>query len=508
MAGPKSQVMGELIRPRFNVYTILDHALGEYVLGDDGLYYLNGGWAYIMAIAGRGNSFKTTLLDFCNCMIQLRYNTAWNSKYDTEISAQLARSEMAMRSALAAMNIFPDRDIPIVARMIAETAYNLAGADVLAGEVWWATYMRDEVEGRFKDYNKGVNVRETPFPDPVRGKNRSMLDPWIYGVDSLSEWHTGTLEQKHQKSDVGTADQNILNANDALHKANMMGRWPVVSARANFYIGFTMHMTDGMVMGGQDANTGKLLDDFKGELKFAGVPRRAVSFLTNSLLVATATGECKQQQTYNSKTGVSEPMFPTQRSKGMASSSNDLKIVRYTQFRAKSGSTGVKMDMLYSQEEGFKAGLSLWYYLKEVLTGDYGFKRSGHFYELDVLPGVKFGRTTVRDAVDENQRLMRGLQITAGLAYMQNNWHTLEERFQITPAELYEKIKAKGWDWEEILDKTVEYWQFTDQVKTGSVHSLVAGICGIDNSYKPTLTVRTLLGMAVDDLAPKFLTRK
>lgn len=43
MAGPAKQVMGEVIRPRFNVYTIMDHALGNYERGEDGLYYLNGG---------------------------------------------------------------------------------------------------------------------------------------------------------------------------------------------------------------------------------------------------------------------------------------------------------------------------------------------------------------------------------------------------------------------------------------------------------------------------------
>lgn len=224
MAGPKQQVIGETIRPRFNVFTILDHALGSYVRGDDGMYYLNGGWAHIMVLSGRGNTFKTTLLDHAHSQIQLRYNAAWASKYDTEISAKLARVETGFRSALRANGIAYNEEAEIALHLIEQAAYNLAGSDVMPGEEWYANYMRDEVEGRFNDYVKGKGTRETPFPDPVRKRNRMMLDPWLFGLDSLSEWHTGTLEEKHASSDIGTKDQNILNANDALHKANMMSR--------------------------------------------------------------------------------------------------------------------------------------------------------------------------------------------------------------------------------------------------------------------------------------------
>ncbi len=137
--------------------------------------------------------------------------------------------------------------------------------------------------------------------------------------------------------------------------------------------------------------------------------------------------------------------------------------------------------------------LSLWYYLKETLTGDYGFTRSGHFYELSLLPGVKFGRTTIFDMALENRRLQRALEITAGLAYIQNNWFRLEPEYHITPQELYDKVKEAGFDWDEILDNTVEYWQFKDQETKTS---------------KRCVTVKTLLDMALKGLKPKFLTVK
>ena len=93
----------------------------------------------------------------------------------------------------------------------------------------------------------------------------------------------------------------------------------------------------------------------------------------------------------------------------------------------------------------------------------------------------------------ENRRLQRALEITAGLAYIQNNWFRLEPEYHITPQELYDKVKEAGFDWDEILDNTVEYWQFKDQETKTS---------------KRCVTVKTLLDMALKGLKPKFLTVK
>ncbi|MCT7475900.1 hypothetical protein N5V81_13035 [Escherichia coli] len=57
MAGPAKQVMGEVIRPRFNVYTIMDHALGNYERGKMVCTTSTVVFAHIMGFAGRGNTF-------------------------------------------------------------------------------------------------------------------------------------------------------------------------------------------------------------------------------------------------------------------------------------------------------------------------------------------------------------------------------------------------------------------------------------------------------------------
>lgn len=492
MAGPAKAVMGELVRPRFNVWTIFDHALGEYVKGEDGLWYLNGGWSHIMAFGGRGNTFKSFLQDFCIFTILLRYKAEWAGKYDTEVSGQISRLNTVVRSVFYANGWDYDEFEHSVEKMVEEGRYNFTTADMVPGEQWWADYVRAEVEPRFKKYEKRQGLRESPFPEPIKEGNRWMLSPWLYAIDSLSEFHTSAQETARDKSDIGDGDQNALAMTDNKQKADMMSRWPAALARAQFYLGFVAQMND-KVQVGRNQKAAKL-DDQKGDLDFAGVPSRAATFLTNSFLVATKSGELSLKGSYNSDTGVSEPQYPTARSRGKTTSVNDLKIIRYTQWRAKTGPTGVKIDMIYSQEEGFLAGLSLWHYIKELVGKEFGFATSGHFYELSLLPGVKFGRTTVRDLVQENKRMVRALEITAAMAYVQNNWFTkLPEAYIMTPQELYDKIKALGFDWDEILDNTVEWWMFKDQEVKGG---------------KRTLTLFSILDMAVNGLKPKFLTIK
>lgn len=498
MAGPAKQVMGEVIRPRFNVFTIMDHALGTYERGEDGMYYLNGGFAHIMGFAGRGNTFKSTLMDFCIFMMLLRYNAAWGSKFDTEVSAALDRLEQGFISAKKANGIV---DETTLLDLIEAERYNLVGSDIMPGEEYYASYIRDEVEGRFKAYMGGKGVRETPFRDPVRKANKKMNDPWYYSIDSLSEWHSSKIEDKHSETKVGDSEQNALNMRDSLEKSNMMSRWPSALARGGFFLAFVAQLADdsgkAMSQGGSKAKpaNAKLLDDAGDDLKFAGIPRRQISFLTNSLLVATKSGELKHDGSYDAKTGVNEELYPTKRSKAMNASVNDLKEIIFTQYRAKGGHTGVKFRMVFSQEMGLLYHLSLWHYLDKVLKSEFGYTSSGSgsaIKELHILPGVKFQRTTVRDMCDENGRLRRALEITSALAYMQNNYHRLEMKYHISPQELYEKINEK-WSWDEILDNTVEYWMFKDQEVKGG---------------KRTLTAMSLLAMAVDGLEPTFLTKK
>lgn len=490
MAGPKNQIVGEVVRPKFNWWSLFDVALGTWVKGDDGLWYLNGGFSHVMCWSGQGNTFKSTALSSAIHTICWRYNVEWASKYDTEVSAELSREEMARKNVFLTHNVPYEEEKHSIYKMIEDGKFNFVASDMLPGEQWWADYIRDEVEGRFKSYIAGKGLQETPFPDPIRKKNRMMLNPWIYGSDSMSEWQSSDYEDKRDASDIGDKDQNALAATIARQKAEMMSRWANALSRGHMYLGFTVHLAEGITMGKYEPR--KALDDVPANLKFANVPKRALTFLTNSFLVATSSGTLDHD--YDSKRGVKTMMFPTEKTKGAMANANDLKIVRYQQIRAKGGPTGVKFDMVFSQELGFQVGLSEWYYLKEVMEADktgFGVTRTGNHFELHLAPGIKFQRTTVRDMIEDNIALKRALELTAIMTYEQNNRQSMPQEYRMTPQELYDGVVAAGFDWNEIYEKTVHWWMFKGHEKIHNKH---------------TLTYYSLCDMALGRVKPKFLT--
>ncbi|MCT7475898.1 hypothetical protein N5V81_13025 [Escherichia coli] len=69
-------------------------------------------------------------------------------------------------------------------------------------------------------------------------------------------------------------------------------------------------------------------------------------------------------------------------------------------------------------------------------------------------------RTTIRDMCDSNPRLRRALEITNALAYIRNNYHRLESSTISHRRAFAKSYRPEKWDWNEILDNTVEYWMF------------------------------------------------
>ena len=48
---------------------------------------------------------------------------------------------------------------------------------------------------------------------------------------------------------------------------------------------------------------------------------------------------------------------------------------------------------------------------------------------------------------------------------MQNLWLRLDPAYRMTPAELYVKIKDLGYDWDDLLENSVDYWHLNPDIK-------------------------------------------
>jgi hypothetical protein len=86
--------------------------------------------------------------------------------------------------------------------------------------------------------------------------------------------------------------------------------------------------------------------------------------------------------------------------------------------------------------------------------------------------------------LDDN-KLVRALTIIYHLWFMRTFWFKQPAEYRISPQELYEKIKARGLDWDDILENTVDYWFTNPDIKkvTVTTHELVRVAIGERDPY-------------------------
>ncbi len=133
----------------------------------------------------------------------------------------------------------------------------------------------------------------------------------------------------------------------------------------------------------------------------------------------------------------------------------DLNTVLLRNLRSKSGISGMTITLIVSQKEGVLPSLTEFHHIKE--TGRYGLEGSNTNYHLSLLPEVSLSRTTVRGKIDTMPKLRRALNITSEMCQMSYMWNTMEPGLLCTPKELYEDIKALGYDWDVLLE-TRGWW--------------------------------------------------
>lgn len=471
MAGPKNRRSSSSVRPCLNVFSILDHMTGNYLRGKDGAWYLNGGLSHITGYAGRGNTFKTAFSTYNFITTYARYNLEYAEIYDTEMSFKIDRVNTFAQLVPEARNIdFAER-----IRDDENRSFNIVSSVELLGDQWWKE-LRDVMEERKN--TKPKDMRVTPFLD-FNGEFKAIPNPWGFNVDSLTMLRTQNVETMHDKNSVGDSGLNTEAMKGAAAKSQLMAQMPIISGAAYYYIGMVAHAGDEIKMD-QYAPSHKKLAGLKGDLKLKGVPEN-FSFLTNNCFIAVKT-----QPLLDSK---KLPEYPLA---GVPEQVGDTDLVRVTfdQLRGKAGPTGKSIDLIFSQSEGLLVPITEFFFCNKLLNG-YGMEVKGNNagFRLDLYPDVYFTRKNIRQLTKEDPKFCRALAITAALGYMSHNYYNVGD-VMVTPKELYDGLKERGYDWDEILSDTVEYWYFNDQA---------------EEIGKPTLTAMTMLQMNAGNYVAKFL---
>lgn len=447
-------------RPLFNVGCLFDIQTGKYVPGVRGEMILNGGVAPIEGVTGIGNSFKSTVMHYRMLQVFKRYLESFGAAYDTENSATLQRY-IDLANALDPTGELASTLDEEVGRFILSSAVEYGGTE-------WHNKLKEWTKERLKSDKK----IDTPFPDK-EGKPIKIYAPFIQQVDSLSQLKSEAVMKKIDDNGIGEAELNTIDMNASRARAQLVDDLPNLTGKCGVIMMLSVHMGEQIVMDQYNAPKKKLAF-VKGNKKMKKAPEN-FTFLTNNLFEITEI-----KPLINQSTKMVE--FPVNAEDDMKGNT-DLMVATIMPVRTKYGKTGIPFEIIISQTNGVQDTLSEFWYCRSY--GRYGLGGNLQHVELELYPGVKFQRTTIRRLIKEDKKFCRAMQITADLCQMKAIWPEFAaEHITFTPTELYNKIREMGYDWDELLE-TRPYWtfdQYTNPIKFLSTMDLINMYHG---KYKP-----------------------
>lgn len=425
------------IRPLFNVGSIFDRQCGRYMLGKHGESIMNGGLAMITGVGGRANTYKSTLSHFFTLSVLNTYTHSTAMIYDSEMSGTRFR----LTDLASAMENLKGIDLFKSGRLL------FTDANVMTGDAWF-----DKVKAyaeRKLGLKKAERYGTTPMVDSEGNLYKSQY-PSVIEADSLSRMPISAVDKQLDDNAIGESGNNTeaLMANKAKHQ--MMIQLPVLTEEACMPFIMTAHVDDNIQLDAY-APPQKKLAFMNNKLKFKYVPNQFL-FLPNNLWY------CFSAEPLNNKT-TKLAEFPADPSKPDVKS--DLMEVLVQNLRGKYGMSGVPYSVLVSQFEGVLPELTDFYYCKKT-NSNYGIEGNDRNYYFSFAPHHKLQRTTVRHKLKENPDLARAVELTMGVCMDQQLISNLPNYVRCTPQELYEDLKAMGYDWNVLLTNTTSKWTYLE----------------------------------------------
>lgn len=430
----------EPVKLYYNVGCLLDIPTGTYIKGQRGENILNGGLGVLTAIAGKGNTFKSTLahymmLSAVSKVISSGTGTYINT-YDTEMNIHIDR----LKTFASNFPEFKNNDI------IQSGMWSITDKTLHTGNEWYKIlkeFLRNE-----KLKNRSGYVFETPIMG-LDGKTIKTLFPTFGEIDSISEFDTADTEEMQNKNELGESGGNTIHMRLGLAKTRLLMELPGLCNSAAHYMLLTAHLgTEIPMQQGPYAIPTKKLQHLKMGDKIKGVTDKFF-FLPNIFWQTVNSSLLINQNTKG-------PEYPKTRDK-VDEGSTDLNIVTIRQLRNKAGPSGITLEIIVSQTEGVLPSLTEFHFIKE--NERYGLEGNNTQYNLVLYPQVKLSRTTVRSQIDSDPLLRKAIKFTADLLQIKQVYKTLD--MEIPPLKtLYEKLNNK-YDF-NILLNTRDFWTFNN----------------------------------------------
>jgi len=431
------------IKIMLNVGACLDIPTGVFLEGPNGEHILNGGLAPLTGVVGIGNNFKSTLMHYMMLTAMSRMAGSTASTYDTEVNIHEWHLAEMIRRQIA----FCGEDVLQTSRWV------ITDKTMYTGDEWYKM-QKDFLESKIKHAAKIEVI--TPFWNRDRSGPMKMPVPTFTEVDSFTEFETSDVIDM-QEHDLGDSKGNTIHMRQGLAKLRFLMEAPRLNAGSYNYLLMTAHIGKESTM--QNAGPAgsvpivklkhlKNGDKIKGTTdKFTFITHNCWhSYNANPLMAADKNG----------------PEYPRD-ADDKAKLDTDLNTVSVRNLRSKSGPSGMAITLIVSQTEGVLPSLTEFHYIKEM--GRFGLEGSNINYALSLLPEVKLGRTTVRSKIDADAKLRRALNITSEMCQMGEMWHHLDGDLLCTPKQLYDDLKAMGYDWDRLLN-TRGWWTYDNDKQT------------------------------------------
>ena len=421
------------IKIAYNIGGLFDIPAGHYLQGQYGESILNGGLTAFTGVVGIANNFKSLLTDFMMLVPLAHFPEATATTYDTETNVSEARKQQIAENI---EGLFGDNN-PVV-----NGRWGLTDNSKYYGNEYYET-QKTFLKGKVAATKE--LMRATPFLDRD-GSLFKIMVPTFSIVDSLTKFRTEDVDEMLNKNELGDSGSNTSYMKQGASKARFLSDLPKLISVANNPFIMTAHIGKIIAMDARAAPI-KKLQYLKNGDTMKGVTDDFLFFTTICWQCANAA------PLINDTTKSIE--YPMDKDDTMKMDT-DLNLVTVTLLRNKAGRSGLQMQILVSQQEGFLPSLSEFHYIK---TNDrFGLGGNLQNYFLELCPDVALSRTQVRRKLATLPKLRRAVQITSEMSQMFMLWKDIDQ-YYCTAKELYDDLIAQGYSWDVLLD-TRGWWTF------------------------------------------------
>lgn len=430
----------------------------DIVYGLNGAAYGNGGLTRNGAVVGGNNTQKTGLLVLAMARFLWRYAGSVAMFADIEATFSVERLAEAYDRLSGEIGSFA-RDVLDV-RFFYFSRNDITnpcdGNFVIEKFKWINLQIKEALK------NKEDIMMETPYLGKDK-KQIKIITPIMFGVDSISEMPFKKVSEHFQEGNVDdggekrTRDLAIGNMRRIVYEdADILG------GASGVYQMWVAQVVDKVNLTGRPeekesvfVRPGKKLKAPKSLMR---IPQIGHEIIKGSPLKGGSNGQ--------------EWMYPNPFGKDVEITQDAKEIpdlMQYTNqpYRNKSGMSGIQASFIGSQSMGIQEGLTMYDVLKRAKY--FGLEGSAISHAVIIYPQLKLGRTTIWEKTLQDKKLDRALTIIYHLWFMQTIWITLPHKYRITPKQLYDGIIARGMDWNDILETTVDYWYTNPLIKEHTV---------------------------------------